>query len=175
MLSESHLFRCRAIHSQNNALLYYSLPEHISAVRCHCAGNQCYAKTTPSTANTYPSKSLPLPSHSMPKRVFAIPKRVFAVSDRSYLCHNDTCLNSTMPMLCHSTAPLLNADALRIIAIQCRNQAHPCFAQALFISALPLLRSSSHCQHSSFQCLACAHLCQDPSSLFNAFASLCPS
>ena len=136
MLSESHLFLCRP---------YNSLPE------------QCYAKTSRSTANTYPSKSLPLPSHSMPKRIFSM-------SDRSYLCHNDTCLNSTMPMrlnalLCQCSAtPKLRPSLLRLAlapfffampslvpAIQCLCQGvHHSSMPSPFLS-MPMLRVSFLC------------------------------
>ena len=52
---------------------------------------------------------MPMLSHSMPKRIVSMP-------DRSYLCHNDTWLNSTMP--------------LRLNALLCRGYTCPCQCSA---------------------------------------------
>ena len=149
MLSESQL--CRS-----DALLNGSLPEHISAVQCHCVDNQYHAKTSRSTANTYPSKSLPLPSHS-------IPRRIFSMSDRSYLCHSDTWLRYPMPLR-------LNALLCRSYTCPCQCSATPLVCYSMPKPSIPLL-----CPSSAYQRLACAHPCQGLSSLFNALTSLFPS
>lgn len=61
-----------------------------------------------------------------------MPKRIVSVPDRSYLCHNDTWLNSTMP--------------LRLNALLCRSYTCPCQCSAtpLLYYSVPLLRHSLH-------------------------------
>ena len=82
-------------------------------------------------------------------------------------------LYMSVPMLCHSTgllfnavAPplatlLFNAETKRTLALPKRGQSLPCPCSALLLTAFALRRSAVRCQ--------------DPSSLFNALTSLCPS
>ena len=126
----------------HDAFRITTMPEHPSSIQCHCAGNQCYAKTSRSTANAYPSKSLPMLSHSMPRRIVSMP-------DRSYLCHSDTWLNSTMPLrlnalLCQCSAtPLVCYSMPKPSApLLCLSMATLRLALAPFFFAMPLLYCS---------------------------------
>ena len=76
------------------------------------------------------------------------------------LCHCVSMPCYTEAIHVHANAlPLRNLAvqnhcfALRYITIQCQNTAFPCYAQALFISALPMLYSSYLGQCLSNQCL----------------------
>ena len=64
-------------------------------------------------------------SHSMPKRIVSM-------SDRSYLCHSDTCLNSTMPL------------RLNALLYQCYTCPCQCSAIPQPCCSVPLLRHSLH-------------------------------
>lgn len=136
MLSESQLFR-------SNTLLNYSLPEHISAVQCHCAGNQCYA-------NAYPSKSLPLLSHSMPRHIVSIP-------DRSYLCRSYTCpcQCSATPLVCYSM-PLLRYARLDLSVQRLSDTILVIATTKRYLSTL-LLSLSSQCLRLSYRCPCAAN------------------
>ena len=107
-------------------------------------------------------------SHSMPRHIVSIP-------GRSYLCHNDTCLNSTMPLR-------LNALLCRSYTCPCQCSAtpRPCYSIPLLrhslhyysmpkpsapllcpcsaFPALPLLRSSSQCLDFAYPCHRCSSL-----------------
>ena len=85
----------------------------------------CQRLSSPRRFGSLTLIAIPILSHSMPRRIVSM-------SDRSYLCHNGTCLNSTMP--------------LRLNALLCRSYTCPCQCSAtpLVCYSMPLLRNSLH-------------------------------
>jgi len=79
---------------------------------------------------------LPLPNHSIPKHIVSMP-------DRSYLCHNDTWLNSTMPLR-------LNALLCRSYTCPCQCSATPLVCYSMPKPSAPLLCHSVACLRNAF-------------------------
>ena len=83
-----------------------------------------------------------------------MPRRIISVPDRSYLCHSDTRLNSTMPLrlnalLCRSYTCPCQCSATPLVCYSMPKQSAPLlcpsmatlrFAPAPFFFATPLLR-----------------------------------
>ena len=102
--------------------------------------------------------AIPILSHSMPRRIVSM-------SDRSYLCHNDTWLNSTMPLrlnalLCRSyTCPCqCSATPRPRYSSPKPSSAHLRLAHALLVISVPSPCLSLPSLERAIQCLCHAHL-----------------
>lgn len=134
----AHASRCFSNHSYAGAHLSSTVPLRRKSMLCQSVSPHCHFGALTLIA-------IPMLSHSMPKHIVSMP-------DRSYLFHNDTCLNSAMPLRlnallcrgytcpcqCSATPLVCYSMPKHCITIQCRNQALP-------ISALPMLCSSYPC------------------------------
>ena len=114
----AHASRCFPNHSYAGAFLSRTVPLRRKSMLCQ-------RSSSPRLFGSLTLIAIPMLSHSMPRRIVSIP-------DRSYLCHSDTWLNSTVP--------------LRLNALLCRSYTCPCQCSAtpLVYYSMPSLHNSLH-------------------------------
>lgn len=143
---------------------------------------QCQRSSSPRLFGSLTLIAIPMLSHSMPRRIVSMP-------DRSYLCHSDTWLNSTIPLrlnalLCQCSAtPLVCYSIPKPSApLLCPSMASLRLALAPFFFAMPLLYCSTpllryarldlsvQCLGDSSPCLCSTYLRSALAILVNAIA-----
>ena len=159
----AHASRCFPNHNYAGTHLSSTVPLRRKSMLCQSVSPHCHFGALTLIA-------IPMLSHSMPRRIISMP-------DRSYLCHSDTWLNSAMPLR-------LNALLCRSYTCPCQCSATPLVCYSMPKPSAPLLCRSTVTRRPALAphffslpslCIATATRCQGPSSLFNAFTSLCPS